>query len=39
VIFELDASELGHARVIVSDQAAKALTALGWTPPGGEVAT
>jgi hypothetical protein len=33
VIYELDATELQPARVIVDDHAAKALIALGWTPP------
>ncbi|MFJ9628082.1 hypothetical protein ACIRU8_10360 [Streptomyces sp. NPDC101175] len=33
IIFNLDGADLGSVRVIVTDQAAKALVALGWTPP------
>jgi len=33
IIFELDEADVQHARVLVTDHAAKALTALGWTPP------
>ena len=33
IIFELDETEVQGARVLVTDHAAKALTALGWTPP------
>lgn len=33
VIVHLDATDLEAARVVVPDQAAAALVALGWTPP------
>jgi hypothetical protein len=33
IIYNLDGADLGTARVVVTDQAAKALVALGWTPP------
>lgn len=33
VIVDLDGTDIEHARVIVTDQAAKALVTLGWTPP------
>lgn len=33
IIMNLDGAELEHARVVVTDQAAEALVALGWTPP------
>jgi hypothetical protein len=36
IIFNLDGADLGSARVLVSDQAAAALVALGWTPPDGD---
>jgi len=33
IIFNLDGTDLGDARVVVADQAAAALVALGWAPP------
>jgi len=33
IIVELDEADVQHARVLVTDHAAKALIALGWTPP------
>lgn len=33
IIFNLDGAELERTRVVVTDHAAKALVALGWTPP------
>ena len=33
IIFHLDATDIEAARVVVTDQAAAALVALGWTPP------
>lgn len=33
IIFNLDGADLERARVVVNEQAAKALVALGWTPP------
>lgn len=36
IIFTLDAVELSDAQIIVASEAAKALVALGWTPPAGQ---
>lgn len=33
LIFNLDGADLESARVVVADNAAQALVALGWTPP------
>lgn len=36
IIFNLDEVDLDEARVVVSEHAAAALVALGWTPPGSD---